>query len=64
MSEDQAGQSTEVALLLRIDGKMDKVAERIDAVGRRAVIAGGLSGSMAGGVVAVAIHYIKMKMGW
>lgn len=64
MSEDQAGQSTEVALLLRIDGKVDHLAAQLDAVGRRAAVTGALSGSIAGGVVTVAIHYIKLKMGW
>ncbi|EFL52022.1 conserved hypothetical protein [Solidesulfovibrio fructosivorans JJ]] len=64
MSDDLAGQSTELALLRRIDAKMDKMAARIDAVDRRAAIAGGVSGTIAGGVVAIAVEYIKAKMGW
>ncbi len=57
-------ESTEVALLRRIDGKVDKVTAQLDAVGRRAAVTGGLSGSIAGGVVAIAVGYIKAKMGW
>jgi len=57
-------ESTEVTLLKRIDGKVDKVTAQLDAVGRRAAVAGGLSGSIAGGLVAIAVSYIKAKMGW
>jgi len=57
-------ESTEVTLLRRIDGKVDKVTAQLDAVGRRAAVTGGLSGSIAGGLAAIAVHYIKMKMGW
>lgn len=64
MKEQETEESTEVALLRRIDGKVDKVAEQLDGVGRRAVVAGGLSGSIAGSVVALGINYIKIKMGW
>lgn len=60
MSEEQAGQSTELALLRRIDGKMDNLTVRLDAVDRRAAVAGAVSG----GVVAVAVGYIRAKMGW
>jgi hypothetical protein len=63
MSENK-GQPTELELLRRIDGKVDKVTAQLDAVDRRACLAGGLSGSVAGGVVAIAIGYIKAKMGW
>ena len=64
MSEEQAGQSTELALLRRIDGKMDNLTSRLDAVDRRAAVAGAVSGSVAGGVVTIAIGYIRAKMGW
>jgi len=61
---EEAGETTEVALLRRIDGKMDTVVDRLDAVERRAMVAGGSSGALAGGVVALAISYIRAKMGW
>ena len=62
--ELEAGETTEVALLRRIDGKMDTVVGRLDAVERRATVAGACSGSLAGGVVALTIGYIRAKMGW
>ncbi len=64
MSEEQAGQSTELALLRRIDGKMDTLTTRLDTLDRRAAVAGAVSGGVAGGVVAVAVGYIRAKMGW
>ncbi|OLN30433.1 hypothetical protein DVDV_0633 [Desulfovibrio sp. DV] len=53
-----------MALLRRIDGKMDTVVDRLDTVERRAMVAGACSGSLAGGVAAIAIGYIRAKMGW
>ncbi|WP_075353258.1 hypothetical protein [Desulfovibrio sp. DV] len=64
MSGNEAGETTEVALLRRIDGKMDTVVDRLDTVERRAMVAGACSGSLAGGVAAIAIGYIRAKMGW
>jgi hypothetical protein len=64
MTQERENESTELALLRRIDGKVDKVTAQLDAVDRRAAVAGGISGSVAGGVVALAVGYIKAKMGW
>jgi len=64
MTDRGSEKSAELALLQSIDGKVDKVTAQLDAVGRRAAVTGGLSGSIAGGVVAIAVHYIKMRMGW
>ncbi len=62
--EMEAGETTEVALLRRIDGKMDTVVDRLDAVERRAMVAGAGGGALAGGVVSLGIAYIRAKMGW
>ena len=58
------GDDLEVALLRRIDGKMDTVVDRLDAVERRAMVAGAGGGALAGGVVSLGIAYIRAKMGW
>ena len=60
----EAGETTEVALLRRIDGKMDTVVNRLDTVERRAMVAGAGGGALAGGVVSLGIAYIRAKMGW
>ena len=62
--EMEAGETTEVALLRRIDGKMDTVVNRLDTVERRAMVAGAGGGALAGGVVSLGIAYIRAKMGW
>ncbi len=62
--EMEAGETTEVALLRRIDGKMDTVVDRLDTVERRAMVAGAGGGALAGGVVSLGIAYIRAKMGW
>ena len=64
MTQERETESTELALLRRIDGKVDHLTTRLDAVDRRAAIAGAMSGSLAGGVVSLAIGYIRAKMGW
>jgi len=64
MSGNEAGETTEVALLRRIDGKMDTVVDRLDAVERRAMVVGASSGALAGGVVSLTIGFIRAKMGW
>lgn len=59
---------SERQLLLRIDRKLDRVTSDLGEVKRQAAVAGGvaggIAGGVAGGVVAVAIGYIKAKMGW
>lgn len=64
MNGNDAEETTEVALLRRIDGKMDTVVDRLDTVERRAVVAGAGGGALAGGVVSLGIAYIRAKMGW
>ncbi|MGE4539225.1 MAG: hypothetical protein AB7D37_19320 [Desulfovibrio sp.] len=64
MTQERESESAELALLRRIDGKVDCLTTRLDAVDKRAAMAGAVSGSVAGGVVAVAINYIRVKMGW
>jgi len=59
---------SERQLLLRIDGKLDQVSRDVGEIKRQAVgaggVAGGVAGGLAGGVVAVAVGYIKAKLGW
>ncbi len=64
MSGNGAEETTEVALLRRIDGKMDTVVDRLDTVERRAMVVGASSGALAGGVVSLTIGFIRAKMGW
>ncbi|MBI4804450.1 MAG: hypothetical protein HY795_04360 [Desulfovibrio sp.] len=63
MTKAKSEAQTELELLRSIDGKVDSLGDRLDSVNRRAVVAGGLSGSLAGGIVATAICYLKAKWG-
>lgn len=54
-------QTPELALLYRIDHKLDALDARMGGMERRAVVAGAVAGGVSGGVVAVAIGYIKAK---
>ena len=64
MKNNTAPATLEMQALGRIEKKLDGLDGRMDGMERRASVAGTVSGSLAGGIVASAIYLIKAKMGW
>lgn len=69
MSDEHVEPATpEMQALARIEKKVDGVSESLSGIERRAAVAGavagGVSGGLTGGIVATAIMYIKIKLGW
>jgi hypothetical protein len=54
---------TERDILLRIDGKVDKLDRNMTTIKRDVVRSGAIAGALAGGVVSVAVAYIKAQFG-
>lgn len=50
--------------LSQISGSVLRIEQRIDAIEKRAVLNGALSGAISGGLVATAIQLIKSRMGF
>jgi hypothetical protein len=50
-------------ILLRIDGKVDKLDRNMTTIKRDVVRSGAIAGALAGGIASVAVAYIKAQFG-
>ncbi len=61
MKEQQ--EETQLELLKRIDGRLERFEERLPQIERRAVTYGALSGAISGGLVTCGLLIARMKLG-